>query len=360
MPSSPDDIFNSIPKDRPKLSLRDAGCVCDGVTDDTGNAQSAFDYAARYGLELVVPGPTFISNNLVISSGGWTLSGNGWSSSFICATNMNKYAIVFNQPQSFGITGMLFQHFKIDCGSQNSNTAGGIDANGSYRNVFSHLWIHNPMTAGLLLHFGPGGGFGFQNFVSHCQIEGGNVPTGGHGRGLWVVNCDENHFHHNHFQNNGGTSGSDNFHVRDENGLNDYVGNDFVNGKGGIKMYATSQSSNRIIGNIFDGCAQGNIVDSGNGGNLVLGNKFLNIGFGAASPNSASGFYTNGKGNNVCHNHFNPDGSGTNGNQAYVFFDSSSTLNQASDNMFQTINAGGATIINNGVSNTITPNISGI
>lgn len=338
-------IYNNM------LTPYDVGAFGDGVHDDTAALQTWVDSLIRssHSAGWLPAGNFLIHDTIRIKVSNISIFGSGWNSVITCANAMNTYALTFQEVNSLGISGCVLSNFKIDANCTNQTLGGGgIDANGAYRNLFDYIWVHNPFTAGIHLHFGPGGAFGFQNFIRNCHIEGGKNSTA-EGRGLWIDNSDENHILDCHFQDNGGGNGNDNFHVRDENGLNDYIGNDFVNGKGGIKCYAAT-TGNRIIGNVFDGLAQGNVVLSGSGSNVIQGNRFLNIGFGAAAPNTADGVYSSGVGNIISGNFFNPEGSGTNGCKAQVELDGTNgeSFNILSLNYFSAINVGGANILIDG------------
>ena len=66
------------------VSIKDFGAACDGATDDTVAFQAAVDSLGdlsnvrRSGMTLVVPGPTIISDTIVIRQKSFILTGGGW------------------------------------------------------------------------------------------------------------------------------------------------------------------------------------------------------------------------------------------------------------------------------------------
>jgi hypothetical protein len=59
------------------IDLRDKGCKCDGVTDDTAALQMAVTSIGSTGATLIIPGPTLISGNITFGANTvlWPLNG---------------------------------------------------------------------------------------------------------------------------------------------------------------------------------------------------------------------------------------------------------------------------------------------
>lgn len=326
------------------VNVKQYGAVGDGGVDDTANIQAAINTLPATGGCVFFPAGNYkITSSLLVPGAmyqGFCMKGAGYGATTITLANgVNDYMIKFSQAGNY-MAGAEICNMKLDANCANQNAGGAIDAYGAYRCLFDHLWIHNPYNEGIHLHYGPGGAFGYQNWVRSCFIEGG-INSAGNGRGVWIENADENYIVNNLFQDNGGTSGNDNFHLRDENGLNLIQGNAFVNGKGGVKVYGIRS---RVLGNVFDGVAQGNVVLLGNN-NIASNNIFINVGYGAGSPNSASGVYTGANGNNITNNYMDSDGSGTNGCQAFVYLDNSTSGNTVTGNRF-VVNGGSSGVLN--------------
>lgn len=333
-----------------------------GATDDTTACQAAINACNSAGGGMVYqPFISKISAPLIKPGNNISLAGNGWNSGFVLANGVNDYAIKFSNGTN-GLTGGSIVNMKIDGNCANQTAGGCVDANGAYLYLFDHVWFINPYESGLQLHNGPSSGFGYQNVVRACQFTNGYLSAGV-GRGLWINNTDECHIHMCHFQDNGGSTASDNAHVLDANGLSDYVGCDFVgNGHGsmGIKLYSVNGS--RISQCIFDGVRGGNIVMSGSQNNIIECNRFLNIGYNAATANSADGIYSSGVGNIITNNFFNPEGSATNGCKAQIELDGTGGegYNIVTGNYFSAINTGGSQILTDGTptGNVIANNIN--
>lgn len=326
------------------------GATGNGITDDTTACQAAINACNSAGGGIVFfPLGNYLVSGLTVPGNNISLVGTGWGSIIKLKNSSNVYAIVFSNGTN-GVTGGRIADLKIDGNNANQTAGGCLDANGAYLFLFDHVWFLAPYEAGMQLRFGPGGGFGFQNSIRNCQFTNGYLSAGV-GRGLWINNTDENHIAQCHFQDNGGATASDNVHVRDDNGLSEYVGCDFVgngHGGGGIKLYSTNGS--RIVGCIFDGVRGGNIVMSGSNNNTIDCNRFLNIGYNAASPNTADGIYSSGVGNIITNNFFNPEGSGTNGCKAQIELDGTNGegYNIVCNNYFSAINTGGSQILTDG------------
>lgn len=327
------------------------GATGNGVTDDTTAIQATIAAAQSFGGgDVIFPYGTYLHGGLTLPSNNISLvSSGGWGATLKLKNSANVYSIVFSNGTN-GITGGRIANLKIDGNCTNQTTGGCVDANGAYLFTFDRVWFINPYESGLQLHFGPGGGFGFQNVIDKCQFTNGYLSAGV-GRGVWINNTDENHFTDCHFQDNGGATNNDPVHVRDDNGLSDYKGCDFVgngHGGGGIKFYSTNGS--RVDSCIFDGVRGGNIIMAGSNNNTVNNCRFLNIGYNAASPNTADGIYSSGVGNIITANFFNPEGSGTNGCKAQVELDGTNgeAYNIVTSNYFSAINTGGSNLLIDG------------
>jgi hypothetical protein len=333
------------------------GAKGDGTTDDTSAIQAAINALTSSGGTVFFPALTFlISSSLTIPANNISLVGAGWSSIIRLKNSSNVYAILFSNGTA-GVTGGKIADLQIDGNCQNQTAGGCIDANGAYLYLFDHVWCINPYESGLHLHSGPGGGFGYQNVIRGCQFTNGYLSAGV-GRGLWINNTDECHIEQCHFQDNGGATG-DNVHVRDENGLSDYIGCDFVgngHGAGGIHFYSTNGS--RVVGCIFDGVRGTSIIMSNSNNNTIDCCRFLNIGYNNASPNTADGIYSSGVGNIITACFFNPEGSGTNGCKAQIELDGTNGegYNIVTSCYFSAINTGGSQILTDG---TPTGNVTG-
>ena len=332
--------FDSIVRDKAFFTIYDnTGIWGDGSHDDTAGWLKALRTLALGEKKFlwVDPGKFIISSTITIPYGGFIIQGAGWGdvpngtqgSELFLANGANQYIMTMNNVTN-GLTGIKIAGLKFSCNAANQTGAsGGIDANGSYRNVYEDLYIDSPYTTGIRLHFGPGGSFGFQNVLRGCQFMNGS-NSAAEGRGLWIDNCDENRFEHCFFQNNGGGNGNDNFDVRDENGLNGYIDCTHVNSKGGVKVYATGTppAGSRFESCIYDGMGMGSsnacLALVGLGGNGVINCHFLNIGFaGGTSPpaNTFDGIYTKGKSDRIIGCYFNPAGDGKNACNAMVELD---------------------------------------
>jgi hypothetical protein len=343
------------------INIKQYGAVGDGATDDTAAIQAAINALPNSGGSITAPVGTYkLTAPLTTPTAmyaGFRFIGSGWGTVLSLSAGVNDYAIKFNTSTTNGLEGAEIAYLKIDCNGANQTAAsGGIHAYGAYRCLFDHIWIHNPYEAGIHLEYGPGGAFGFQSTIRSCFIEGGQVSSG-HGRGLWLNNNDENVIEANLFQQNGGTSGTDNCHIRDESGLCTYIGNAFVNGRAGLKCYADRA---RIIGNVWDGVG-GTGTDSvgGTGGstaaganiqlsgpnNIVEGNTFINVGYGATGPNTVTGIYCPTANNRIIGNHMESDGSAYNPTKTFIFLDTGASNNLVQQNNFK-INTGSSGVVN--------------
>jgi hypothetical protein len=310
------------------FSPLDFQAVGNGFADDTVPLQNTIAAANSLGYGIILLNGLFkISSALTITQSNIGFVGLGEGTGLTIANGSNVYAIVMNLVA--GITGFFAKNFKIQCNAANQTAGGGINANGGYRNVYEDLWVEAPYDAGLLLQNGPGGvgSFGYQNILRNVKVMDGNLSAG-NGRGVYIVTNDENRLDHCFFQNNGGSNGNDNYDVRDDNGLTVYDGCTFVNSKGGIKVYATGNPAAGIgvVNCVFDGLGSGAgasacINLSGGGGNSIIGNRFLNIGFNANAANTVDGIYTKGINDRIIGNIFNPAGDGKNGCKAMVELD---------------------------------------
>lgn len=310
----------------------DYGTISGSANDDIA-VQKAYNAAASNGGGWVLIHPLLhvFSNSVQLTANNVGFFGMGWASIVKMANAANKYAFVGNNGTN-GIINATFYNFKIDGNAANQTGASGcIDGNGFYRMVLDSMWFEAPYEAGVHLHGGPSGGFGFQNIIRGCQFMDGALSASS-GMGLWVNNTDENRVEYCFFQAMGGPAtiaGQDKVAVLDANGLSGYTNCIFVNCRGGIKCTASAQAGIRIMNCIFDGCpgyptgGTGNIVLNGSGGNTVIGNRLLNIGFqgSAGSANAYDGIYVAGIDNVIIGNYFNPAGDGFNGCKAMVELD---------------------------------------
>ncbi len=295
------------------FSPLDFQAVGNGIVDDTIPVKNCLAAAQSLGYGIVLLNGLFkISSAITQTQGkiGWVGLGEG--TGLTLANGSNSYAIVLSAGP--GITGAMFKDFSIFCNGTNQTAGGGINANGGYRNIYDNLYIDTPYDAGIWWQFGPGGGFGYQNSARNVRFFG-TSSVGGNGRGFFIDNNDENDIDDCFFQSLAGTSGNDNFAVRDDNGLTSYRGCKFVGNNtkmGGIKCYATAQAGIRVNGCIFDGVGAGNIVlpSGGGGGSQIIGNRFLNIGYGATALTSVDGIYCAAIDCIIQGNYFNPDGGG--------------------------------------------------
>lgn len=354
---------------RPYYNVKDAsyGAVGDGVHDDTAAIQAAIN-----AMSVTSPGTIFLPEgtykltaSLTLPAtmvSGFGMIGAGWGSILKLANGVNDYAIKFLAAAT-GIIGATFRDFKIDgtCAGQTTG-GGGIDANGAYACVFDHLWLHNCYNDGIHIHNGQGsGGFGYQNFVTNCHFFGGNTSAG-NGRGLSLDNTDQTMIVGCNFRENGGSSGSDTYHIRDNNGLASIEACIFTNnlsanpGGGGVISYSNFC---RIVGCMFESL-QGTAISLQGNKHIVMGNVIVNIGKGSGVQNSVAGVYTNANASIIVGNYFNDDGSGSNGTEAFVKCDNNTANNIISENQFDASN-GGTGIVNvklgTGTTNKISRNV---
>ncbi len=367
MPTTVTPIAPIYKLNRPFYHAKDYGAVFDGTTDDTAAIQLAIAAMSTSspGTLLLPEGTAKLTASLTIPAAmtsGFAIIGTGWGSILKLANGVNDYAIKFLGAAT-GLTGASFRDFKIDANCTGQTTGGGgIDANGAYACLFDHLWIHAAYNDAIHIHGGVGSGsFGYQNFVTNCLIEGGNASAG-NGRGLSLDNTDQTMIIGNDFRDNGGSSGSDVYHIRDNNGLASIIGNIFTNnlsanvGGGGIISYSNFC---RIEGNMFESLAGPNVALKGNK-HVVIGNVFTNIGKGVGAANTVSGVYTDSNNSIITNNYFNDDGTVSNGTQAFVYMDSNTTGNIVSGNQFDASN-GGTGILNiklgTSTTNTISRNV---
>ncbi len=291
------------------LNVKDFGATGNGITDDTAAIQSVINLLPPTGGDVYAPpGRYKLTSSLTVPStvlSGFRFTGGGWGTVLSISNGMNDYAIKFLEGSS-GLNGAQISHLKIDGNCTNQTSGGGIDANGATNCLFFNIWVHAPFNDGIHIHNGTlAGGFGVQSFVTNCLFDAGNTSSG-NGRGLSLDNTDQIMVMGSVFREMGGTSGSDAVCIRDNNGLAAVIGCIFTNNNSA---------------------------------------KFLNIGKGAGSANSAAGIYTSNNQHIITGNYFNTDGTGTNGTQAFIFLDNNTSNSIVSQNVFDTSNGGSGFLV---------------
>lgn len=347
----------------------DYGTISGTANDDVA-VRKAYNAAASNGggivlmhpLKHVFSAPVQLTNSYV---GFW---GMGWNSIVTIPNAANFYPFV--GANSAGLDGVFFHNFKIDGNGANQTGASGcIDAQYFFRCDFTLMWLEAPYEAGIHHHNGPAG-FGYQSTFSKCRfMDGANSASSG--MGLWIETSDEHRVSDCFFQAMGGPAtiaNQDKVAVLDANGLTGYNNCTFVNCRGGIKTTASAQAGVRINLCIFDGCpgyptgGTGNIVLANSGGNHVIGNRLLNIGYGngAIGANTIDGIYVMGIDNEIIGNYFNPAGDGHNGCKGMVELDGTNGEDYSIviGNTFAANVAGSTQILVDGAPthNTTTPN----
>ena len=305
-----------------------------GVANDDVAVRKAYNAAASNGGGWVLMHPLkhVFSSAIQLTNSYVGFWGMGWSGVVTIPNAANFYPFV--GANSAGLDGVFFHNFKIDGNGANQTGASGcIDAQYFFRCDFNLMWFEAPYEAGVHHHNGPGG-FGFQSTIRACRfMDGALSPSSG--MGLWIETSDEHGVENCFFQAMGGAAtitGQDKVAVMDANGLTGYTNCRFVNCRGGIKCTASQQAGVRVVNSIFDGCpgyptgGTGNIVLSGSGGHHIIGNRFLNIGYGngAIGANTIDGIYISGIDNEVIGNYFNPAGDGHNGCKGMIELDGTS------------------------------------
>lgn len=326
-PAKPGSMF--MPNLTGIYSPLDYGTISGTANDDVA-VRKAYNAAASNGGGWVLMHPLkhVFSSAVQLTNSYVGFLGMGWSSIVTIPNAANFYPFVGSN--NAGLDGVVFYNFKIDGNAANQTGASGcIDAQYFFRSLFDTMWFEAPYEAGLHVHNGPSG-FGFQNVIRGCRfMDGANSASSG--MGLWIETSDEHRVSDCFFQAMGGPAtiaNQDKVAVLDANGLTGYTNCTFVNCRGGIKGTASAQAGIRIVNCIFDGCpgyptgGTGNIVLNG-GGNHVIGNRLLNIGYGngAIVANTISGCYISSIDNVVIGNYFNPAGDGRNGCKGMVELD---------------------------------------
>lgn len=360
-PAKPGGLF--MPNLTGIYSPLDYGTIS-GVANDDVAVRKAYNAAVSNGGGWVLMHPLkhVFSSAVQLTANNVGFWGMGWSALVTIPNAGNFYPFVGNAGTN-GIIGATFYNFKIDGNGANQTGASGcINAAGFYRSNFELMWFEAPYESGLKFFQGPGGGFGFQNNIDRCFFMHGNASPNA-GMGLWISSTDENSVSDCFFQEMGGAGGIDQVSIRDENGLTSYTGCKFVgNGtkSGGIKCYATSQAGIRVIGSVFDGVGGGNIIlpGGGGGGTSIIGNRFMNIGFGATVANSVDGIYVAATDVMIEGNWFSPDGGGHCLANVELDGTNGQDYGMVIGNTFAAVNGGSLQIKTDGAPahNTITPN----
>lgn len=282
----------AVPKGDMAHNVKDFGATGNGHTDDTAAIRAAIDMARASTKKVYIPPGTYlITSALDVGGGprgGLTVYGNGWDSQIKIASGADCYAFTFN---NMFTPGAAIKDLTINCNGGAQTAGGGIDAEGACICYFERLHIDAPWRAGIYIHHDGTGGYGRQNVISSCHIENGRAAAGGPGYALLFEASDENRIVNCTFTDCGNTSAAENHMVYERAGLQMFHGNAFVGGATGCDQLKLESGNCVVVGNTFDGGNSSNQLRINGNANLVVGNRFHNVGSAAASGDGRVGVY---------------------------------------------------------------------
>lgn len=262
------------------------------VIVDPVNAAPQITAALALGQVILSPGVFSLTDSIKATKINHGITGQGWETILSVGPNTGKYAVDFVPETPDGIRAK-FSNFTIDGrgDTQSTKTGGGIHAVGGVQSLFDFIHFLNCADNGLWLDsFGGNGGgaFGHHNKVTNCLFDA-TLFSQGAGRGLLLTGSDENNIS-SEFQFLGG-AGTPTFAIRDQSGLNRYVGTVIVGGKnnmGGIELRDGRRS---MISNCqFDGVSGDNIFVASSGDHIISNNTFTSVADQVSLPNSDGQF----------------------------------------------------------------------
>lgn len=307
-----------------------ADYVCDG-NDDQVEINLAISDLGGGGRVVLSTGKFNLSETVSISQSNTIVMGQGWKTTLHVNDSSNIFAITYDS-SSTAISGCSVKDLNIDCnGNSQSTGGGGIWASGCVQCVFDNLWIYQPYNTGIYFSqiVAGGGSFGHHNRVNNCLFDHGEDSSGS-GQALRFDSSDENTVINCDFETMGG-SGSNNYVIYDQCGLNSIIGNVFVGGKSSIWINYCSR--NKIIGNTFDGVG-GHCVLLRSSHSIVTSNTMYNIA-GSAPNNTYSGVYIETGDKNIVTNNVMLSSSTDNRTRSFIR-DTSNGKNLITSNQLQT------------------------
>jgi hypothetical protein len=281
-------------------NAKTAGCVGNGVTDDTANMQAAINAAIAAGNTcLYVPEGTYLCGPLSISAPLTIVGAGQAATTFMLKAASNDYQFKFAPAVNAAMTRARFTDFTLDGNGANQTTAGGgILGTGAVNCFFERLHFTHEYNWGLELS-GNGTLFGHHNRVLQCTFD--NAVAAGYGGGLYLTSSDENVIDECDFQYLGGTafpSASFNYPIFlwDTAGLQLVRNCVFVGARGSnldvVGLAIDNANQTRVLGGIFDGVG-GDCVYIKGTDNAVSDCMFTSIGDQAHTAGWMAGVHTN-------------------------------------------------------------------